>query len=44
VVLNTLYVAAVLALFPVSVEFAGLTFMCLWPLVSFVALRYWTFR
>ena len=44
VVLNTLYVSAMLALFSMPLELAALSFMVLWPFFSFFALRYWAFR
>ena len=44
VVLNSLYVAAMLALFSMPLELAALSFMVLWPFFSFFAMRYWAFR
>jgi putative flippase GtrA len=44
VVLNTVYVAAMLALFSIPLELAALSFTVIWPFFSFFALRYWAFR
>lgn len=44
VVLNTIYVSFVMRTFDAPLEVAAITFAALWPLVSFVGMRYWAFR
>jgi len=44
VVLNSLYVSLVMRTFGAPLEVAAITFAALWPMVSFVAMRYWAFR
>lgn len=44
VLLNSLYVALVMRTLGAPLEVAAITFAALWPLVSFIGMRYWAFR
>jgi putative flippase GtrA len=44
VVLNTLYVWAMLRFVAMPVEIVAISFTVIWPFFSFFALRYWAFR
>ena len=44
IVLNSIYVNALVALTPVPLAVAALSFAALWPLVSFAGMRCWAFR
>ena len=44
VVLNSIYVDATMRFLGLPLEAAAISFSALWPLVSFVAMRYWAFR
>lgn len=44
VILNALFVGLLLALFPIPLEVAALSFSVLWPMFSFLALRYWALK
>jgi len=44
ILLNAVYVDAAMRFLGLPLEAAAISFAALWPLVSFVAMRYWAFR